>query len=612
MTEAAHPARGVTLLADRLLLALLVGVAAWLSLSLTRDPGSVSAVWVGNGIFVGWLLSRPTRQWRGYLLVGFLTETTVRLLLLGFLPQRLGSSIMNLGEVVFVAGMVRRLVPDIGDPSHYFTLGRIATGSTLVACALSGLVVAGLATATFGTSFPRNFITWSAAHVVGIVIAAPFTLVVLRQGVKSIAVHERGAFVAWILVFGLIVGAVFYQSTYPLLFLIYPPLLWGAFRHRFAGVVVGVSLITLVGIIATALGHGPLASAQFDRFHHTLLLQVFIGAACLMTYPIALGMAERSRLISRIRSSEQRYRMLADYSHDVVVRMRADGQRLYVSPSASDILGWAPDELLGSRWDLIHPDDHAVQRDAMARLLASGEPNTAIYRMRHKDGHYVWIEAVARTLPSVDDADTMDIIYSGRDVSLRIAAEQALLASQRELEALARVDSLTGLPNRRQFDERLALAVARSQRPGLPIALLYLDIDHFKQINDTHGHGVGDQVLKVFAERLAGCVRAGDLVARLGGDEFVVLVEDALLPQAAEVIARKLIATMDRDIVVDDLHVRTTTSVGIAYCPVRTSVEVLMAAADAALYDAKKAGRNTYRLATVEGPPKTIAPARHP
>jgi diguanylate cyclase (GGDEF)-like protein len=161
----------------------------------------------------------------------------------------------------------------------------------------------------------------------------------------------------------------------------------------------------------------------------------------------------------------------------------------------------------------------------------------------------VWIEAVARTMPSVDDPDAVDIIYSGRDVSLRIAAEQALLASQRELEALARVDSLTGLPNRRQFDERLSLAVARSRRPGLPIALLYLDIDHFKQINDTHGHGVGDQVLRVFAARLARCVRAGDLVARLGGDEFVVLVEDALLPQAAEFIARKLIATMDMEFI---------------------------------------------------------------
>jgi diguanylate cyclase (GGDEF)-like protein/PAS domain S-box-containing protein len=606
MIAASLPRRSIPLLADRLLLALLVGTAAWLSLTLTRAPGSVSAVWVGNGIFVGWLLSRPTRQWRGYLLVGFLTEVTVRLLVLGFLPQRLGSSVMNLGEVLIVAGTVRRLIPDIDDPSHYFTLGRVATGSTLVACALSGLVVAGLATATFSTSFTRNFITWYAAHVVGMVIVAPFTLVMLRQGVKSIAVHERGAFVAWILLFALVTGAVFYQSRYPLLFLLYPPLLWGAFRHRFAGVVVGVSLLALIGTFATAQGYGPLALLHpgFDSLHHTLLLQVFIGTACLMTFPVALGMAERSRLMSRIRSSELRYRMLADYSHDVVVRMRADGQRLYVSPSAKDLLGWEPDELLTSRWELVHPDDRAMQREAMARLFASGQPNTAIYRLRHKDGHYIWIEAVSRLLPSEEEDDTMDIMYSGRDVSLRIAAEQALLASQRELETLARVDSLTGLPNRRQFDERLALAVARSQRPGLPIALLYLDIDHFKQINDTHGHGVGDQVLRVFAERLVRCVRAGDLAARLGGDEFVVLVEDALLPQAAEIIARKLIATMDVDIVADGIHLRATTSVGIAYCPFRTSAEVLMAAADAALYGAKKAGRNTCQLVTVEGPPK--------
>ena len=606
MTEAAHPARGMTLLADRLLLALLVGTAAWLSLTLAHAPGSVSTVWVGNGLFAGWLLSRPTRSWPGYLVAGCLAEMSVRILVLGFLPQRLGSTTMNLVEVLLVAGTVRRLVPDVGDPSHYFTLGRIATGSTLVACALSGLVVAGLATATFGTSFPRNFITWYAAHVVGMVIAAPFMVVVLREGLESIAVHERGAFIAWILLFSLVAGAVFHQSRFPLLFLLYPPLLWGAFRHRFAGVVVGVSLLTLIGTFATALGHGPLAllPADFDRLYHTLLLQVFLATACLMTFPIALGMAERSRLMSRIRSSELRYRMLADYSHDIVVRMRADGQRLYVSPSAKDILGWDPEELLISRWDLVHPDDRALQRDAMARLLASGEPSTAIYRLRHKDGHYVWIEAVARTLPSMDEKGATDIIYTGRDATLRVAAERALLASQRELETLARVDSLTGLPNRRQFDERLALAVARSQRPGLPVALLYLDIDHFKQINDSHGHGVGDQVLRTFAKRLAGCVRAGDLAARLGGDEFVVLVEDALLPEAAEIIVRKLIAMMDTDIVVEGACVRATTSIGIAYCRFRTNADDLMAAADAALYSAKKAGRNTWHLVNVEGPEK--------
>jgi diguanylate cyclase (GGDEF)-like protein/PAS domain S-box-containing protein len=606
MIEASRPPRRMTLLADRLLLALLVACAAWFSLTWARAPGSVSAVWIGNGIFVGWLLSRPTHLWPGYVAAGLLAEMLVRMLTLGFLPERLGISAVNLAEVMIVAGTVRRLIPDVGDPRHWLTLGRIATGSTLVACAVSGLVAASLATAVFGTPFPGNFVTWYAAHVVGMVVVATFTLVVLRQGLGSIASDERVDFVAWMILHAIIASAVFSQSRYPLLFLAYPTLLWGAFRHRFAGVVVGVLLLTLIGTIATALGHGPLALLPADagNLHRTLLLQVFIGASCLLTFPVALATAERARLMSRMRDSELRYRMLADYSHDIVVRMRADGQRLYVSPSAKDILGWEPDELLGSRWDLIHPDDRALQHEAMLRLMSSSEPSTAIYRMRHKDGHYVWIEAVARTLPSVDDKGVMDIIYTGRDASLRVVAERALLASQRELETLARVDSLTGLPNRRQFDERLALAAARSQRPGLPVALLYLDIDHFKQINDSHGHGVGDQVLRTFAERLAGCVRAGDLAARLGGDEFVVLVEDALLPKAAEIIARKLIAMMDTDIIVDGIRVRAATSIGIAYCPFRTSAEVLMAAADAALYAAKKAGRNTCQLVTVEGPPK--------
>ena len=319
---------------------------------------------------------------------------------------------------------------------------------------------------------------------------------------------------------------------------------------------------------------------------------------------LALAMAERARLVARMRKSEMRYRMLADYSQDLVLRVRADGKRLYVSPSAKEVMGWEPDELLGLELNVVHPDDRAMRQQVMDRVVASGQPGTATYRVLHKDGHYVWVESVARLIPSVDGDGTMDIILAARDVSLRVAAEQALHKSQLELEKQARVDSLTGLANRRQFDERLALAVARSQRPGLPVALLYLDIDHFKQINDSHGHGIGDQVLQVFAERLVGCVRAGDLAARLGGDEFVVLVEDAQLPQAAEAIARKLVATMGDEIVVDDIRVRATTSIGIAYCPFQTSVPTLTAAADAALYGAKHAGRHTWQLVTVEGPQK--------
>jgi diguanylate cyclase (GGDEF)-like protein/PAS domain S-box-containing protein len=600
--------RDTRLLLDRMLMALLIGATGWMFRSLTLVPGEIAAVWVSNGIFVGWLLSRPSNVWAGHVAAGVAADFVARWLSGSgvFAGAALGA--FDLIEVMIVAGTVRRLVPDVGNPRQWLVLGGIATTTTLVACAVSGVLAAAVVAATTSAAFLPTFVTWYSAHVVGMVIVATFTLVAHREGIGVIDVPgRRWHFAGTMLLLALVSAAVFLQSAYPLLFLAYPPLLflayppllWAVFQYRFAGVVVGVSVLTVIGSVATALGHGPLSLVEnASDTERIVLLQLFIGTACLMTFPVALAMAERARMMSRLRASELRYRMLADYSHDVVVRMRADGQRLYVSPSAKDILGWEPGEMIGTRWDLVHPDDRAKQRQVMREVIASGNPDTSIYRVRHKDGHYVWIEAVTRPIPSADREGVMDIIYSGRNVSRRIAAEQALQASQRELEAMARVDSLTGLANRRQFDERLALT--RSQRRRQAIALMYMDIDHFKQVNDRHGHAAGDVVLRVFGQRLAACVRRGDLAARLGGDEFVVLVEDAVTPADAEAIARKLIETMAEGIVFDRTPLHVTTSIGIAFCPDASAAQALTSAADAALYAAKEAGRNTWRLVVVD------------
>ena len=172
-----------------------------------------------------------------------------------------------------------------------------------------------------------------------------------------------------------------------------------------------------------------------------------------------------------------------------------------------------------------------------------------------------------------------------------------LKLAERELARLARYDTLTGLANRLHFKERVELAILRHQRSGRPIALLYLDIDHFKRINDTFGHAAGDTVLCEFAHRLSESVRATDFAARLGGDEFVVLIEDAEESDAAETVARKLIARMRECIGANGRALAVTTSIGIAFC--RSSVaspDALMQIADTALYEAKAAGRNTYRI----------------
>lgn len=584
---------------DCLTMAAVIFVLVWLTLEFSRGPVELTAVWFSNGILVGWLLSRPGSLWPVYVTAGFAAELAARLIADNAATQALAIAISNVIEILLIATVVRRRIPDIGDPQRWILLGGVATVVTLIACAVSGVLASAANTLLGGARFGISLVSWYAAHVVGMVIIGTSTLVLQREGRSLFTADERrGAFVLTMLLVA-VVGVLVFSVPYPVLFLAYPPLLMGAFRFRFPGVAVGVLLLAMIGSVATTLGKGPITLVDdFGALGHIALLQLYIAGASLMTIPVALAMAERKRLNARVRENELRYRMLADYSHDVIVRMRSDGERLYVSPSARDILGWSPAEMLGSRWSLVHPDDRSRQLQVMREVVATGEPRTEIYRVQHKDGHFVWIEAVTRTIPSIDGTGT-DIIYTGRDISRRVAAEHALEASRQELERLVRVDALTGLANRRQFDERVELALARLRRHGTPVALMYLDIDHFKRINDTWGHAAGDKVLCSFAERLRRCVRAIDLVVRLGGDEFVVVVEDATLPAAAEAIARKLIAEMHHCIEIDGAALTVTTSIGIAYTMVPATMATLLAAADAALYAAKQAGRNTYQMKAV-------------
>ena len=170
-----------------------------------------------------------------------------------------------------------------------------------------------------------------------------------------------------------------------------------------------------------------------------------------------------------------------------------------------------------------------------------------------------------------------------------------LQETQDRLELLVRVDTLTGLANRRQFDERMAQAMGRTRRTLQPMAVMYLDIDHFKSINDTFGHPVGDAVLCEFARRLEACVRTTDTVARLAGDEFVILLEGIEGGAEAGHVAGKVVACIRDPFDVNDAPLAVTASVGVATYEgaVQTAAEVL-ALADRALYRAKKLGRDRY------------------
>ena len=169
----------------------------------------------------------------------------------------------------------------------------------------------------------------------------------------------------------------------------------------------------------------------------------------------------------------------------------------------------------------------------------------------------------------------------------------AMKAIERQLEQLARFDPLTGLPNRRQFAEKLSEHLLHSSRESRPYALMFLDIDHFKQINDTYGHGVGDAVLKHFGSCLQASIRRTDLVARLAGDEFVILLKGLHGRHEASMIAEKILQTIRPSLRIGDRDLNVTTSIGIAFVAQDdTTEQALFACADKALYTAKDAGRN--------------------
>ena len=312
---------------------------------------------------------------------------------------------------------------------------------------------------------------------------------------------------------------------------------------------------------------------------------------------------------ARARESEARYRLLAEYSSDITVALVHD-RVTYVSPSVTKVLGWRPQDIEGRRLaEFCHPDD-AAGIDAVMQHL-SGVPE-ADYRARarHASGGHVWVEARARLTPAPDGAQQAPLLVINlRSITARKAVEDELDIARRRLEEMAVKDGLTGLANRRRFDEALEVEFRRAQREARPLSLLMIDIDNFKALNDAHGHPAGDRVLRRLAGLLAGFAqRAGDVAARYGGEEFALLLPhtgathaEATAEQLRAAVAAPGTLTSDVIPITISIGLATTDNSRLAALP-----ESLVQLADEALYAAKHAGKNCVRAAH-----DPAAPAAH-
>lgn len=297
------------------------------------------------------------------------------------------------------------------------------------------------------------------------------------------------------------------------------------------------------------------------------------------------------RTEARLRDREAHYRLLADNTSDMIVRSGLDTRRHYVSPAARTLLGYDPDELVGTMpIDQIHPDD----AEGYARVLATlgeGRTTRAVTRQRYrrKDGSWVWVEVTFNLTRDAMDGRPTGYVAAVRDISER---EEAA----RRISHMAQHDALTDLANRTLFRERLIAELTPPRRGAGGFSVLYLDLDRFKAVNDGLGHQAGDQLLCRVADRLRGLVRQADTVARVGGDEFTVIQSGTDRPGDPQRLAQRLIEAIREPIDLDGERVIVGASIGIARAPQDGGdADTLCRHADLALYRAKAAGRNTFR-----------------
>lgn len=295
------------------------------------------------------------------------------------------------------------------------------------------------------------------------------------------------------------------------------------------------------------------------------------------------------------------FHALLHHSRDLITVVGADGRVRYQSPNLERLLGFRPGELAGTHlFALAHPEDQAAIEQLIEVLTVRSHTLAPMrFRVRHRDGSWRWLEVVAGN--ALTDTDVGGTVINARDITERAEHE-------RQLHHRAFHDPLTGLPNRALFGDRLNLALRRAKRHGEHVAVLFVDLDHFKAINDTMGHETGDQVLVSVGARLASALSDAATIARVGGEEFAILLERASPGEALD-LAHRLIADLRRPVALAGHDVTVSVSIGLAVSGADLALaEDLMRAADIAHYQAKANGRGTAVL--LEPPMYRAAMAR--
>ena len=335
----------------------------------------------------------------------------------------------------------------------------------------------------------------------------------------------------------------------------------------------------------------PAIASALAESANTLRLMIWLGAG--VTW-LLLHYFERTQRdadkAAADAASRARFAAFLQHASDVVTVLDANGVITYQSPSVNRVFGYDPADLLGTELKtLVHGEDRRRVFEAVIEAAAEGQTCSVVEaRVRHSDGSWRHTETAVSSL--LDDPEVQGVILNTRDITERKELEAALSHQ-------AFHDSLTKLPNRALLKDRIDHAAARAQRRQRALAVLLLDLDGFKAVNDTLGHAAGDTLLTAVADRLVDCVRPTDTCARLGGDEFAVLLEDLASPNDWQVVANRMLESLRTPFHIDGKDMFVRASVGVAMRGEGgEDADELLRNADVAMYMAKSQGKNRFEL----------------
>jgi len=304
-----------------------------------------------------------------------------------------------------------------------------------------------------------------------------------------------------------------------------------------------------------------------------------------------MDITDLKRVERQLQASERRFRDFADAAGEYVWETDVDGRYTYVSRRVEQVLGYAREEMYGRKPTEFMPPGEVEQiQTLLGETIAKGEPFRNVeLRSLTRSGTLVW-----QLVSGVPIRDEMGLVRGYRGTAMEITERKQ---AERRIEELATRDPLTGLPNRLLLADRLGQGLLSAQRAGDMLGVLFVDLDHFKNINDTLGHQAGDLLLKEVARRLGGVVRKGDTLSRQGGDEFVLVLEGLKTPDDAGQVAQKILNALAQPCEIEGHRITTSGSVGIAVYPSDgADAPTLMRHADTAMYAAKSGGRKNYQF----------------